>query len=220
MSLAFAMSLAAAQDTAASGAGATRSPAIRLRVVNEGALDRRSLMVAQKDLTEIVTRAGVSVIWLNCASGWADWLSAGPCQQEREPYEFWLRLVMRKPAETSENVLGFTELDENLGIRSAGVYYPAAVEAAGKYGLASGEVVGAAMAHEIGHLVLGADAHSREGLMSPDWTRSQFKRLSIGELSFTSSEATLLRDELRRPRPQPCGSKPTLRSAGAMFFPE
>ena len=83
------------------------------------------------------------------------------------------------------------------GIRSAGVYYPAAVEAAGEHALAAGEVLGAAMAHEIGHLVLGRNAHSREGLMSPEWKRPQFKKqLSIGELIFTSSEEKLLRNEL------------------------
>src|SRR5260370_10440677 len=204
------MSRAAGQKIDRSGVIEPRSAAIRLRVVNESAADRRSMALASKELTEILGRAGVSLIWLTCTSGWADWLSTDPCQRERAPSEFWLRIVSRRPAGTSTRVLAFSELDETPGLRSAGVYYPAAVEAAGKNGLAAGTVLGAAIAHEVGHLVLGENAHSQEGLMSSDWRWPQFKRLSIGELSFTPREAKLLQDELRIRAMAPHGSRPRL----------
>ncbi len=46
--------------------------------------------------------------------------------------------------------------------------------------------------------------------MSPDWRWPQFKRLSIGELSFTPREAKLLQDELRIRAMAPHGSRPRL----------
>ncbi len=124
LSLALAISLVAGQKIDRSGVIESRSAAIRLRVVNESAVDRRSMALARKELTEILGRAGVSVIWLTCTSGWADWLSADQCQRDREPSEFWLRIVSRRAAGTSASVLAFSEIDENLGLRSAGVYYP------------------------------------------------------------------------------------------------
>src|SRR5260370_26654198 len=130
LSLALAISLVEGQKIDSSGVIESRSAAIRLRVVNESAVDRRSMALARKELTEILGRAGVSLIWLTCTSGWADWLSTDPCQRDRAPSEFWLRIVSRRPAGTSTSVLAFSELDENPGLRSAAVDCPAAVQSA------------------------------------------------------------------------------------------
>jgi len=95
-------------------------------------------------------------------------------------------------------MLGFTELDEASGSSSAGVLYPAAVETAKRYRCDVFQIVGAAIAHEIGHLILGANAHAPQGLMTPQWGPLQFELISIGELSFTSRQAILLQDEVTR----------------------
>src|SRR5260370_7048526 len=85
LSLALAISLVAGQKIDRSGVIESRSAAIRLRVVNESAVDRRSMALARKELTEILGRAAVSAIWLPSTSTWSDWLSADQCQRDREP---------------------------------------------------------------------------------------------------------------------------------------
>jgi hypothetical protein len=173
-------------------------PAVTLRVVNEGGFPRRDLSRAEKETVRIFREAGIDLVWLECASGRAEWGSGNPCQRERGPSEFWVRIVKRAPAATSAEMLGFAELDEGLGIASAGVYYPAAAALAEKWPARIGEILGAAIAHETGHLMLGVNAHSPRGVMVAHWGRAQFELIGISELNFTVAEARELREQIDR----------------------
>ena len=173
-------------------------PAITLRVVNEGGLPTRYLSMAEKETVRIFRQAGIDLVWLECASGRAEWGSGNLCQRELGPSEFWVRIVKRAPAATSAEMLGFAELDEGLGRASAGVYYPAAVALAEKWPARVGEILGAAIAHETGHLILGVHAHSMRGVMVAHWGRAQFELISISELNFTGVEARELREQIDR----------------------
>ncbi len=41
------------------------------------------------------------------------------------------------------------------------------------------------MAHEIGHLLLGTNAHSRTGIMCSNWHGKELKSISMGTMIFT-----------------------------------
>jgi hypothetical protein len=45
------------------------------------------------------------------------------------------------------------------------------------------------MAHEIGHLLLGVNSHSRTGLMHVPWDDTQREKAYLGTLLFTKKEA-------------------------------
>lgn len=119
-----------------------------------------------------------------------------PCQRELGPAEFWFRILARRPRATSDDMLGFTELDERLGTASSGVSYSAAVQAAKEYDRDVFQVLGAAIAHEVGHLLLGANAHTHLGVMCPYWGRTQFELISISELIFTADQSKRLRHQI------------------------
>src|SRR5262249_47200826 len=161
-------------------------PTVMLRIASEGIVDRRTLALAHHELTQILGRAGLAVVWLTCTAGIADGNTDNPCQHDRQPWEFWVRIAMKKPVAAGPEVLAFSEIDDNLGMRSAGVYYPAILKAASDHHIPAGVVLGTAVAHEVGHLVLGETAHVRQGLMSPDWRREHFERLSTSSLVFSA----------------------------------
>lgn len=52
------------------------------------------------------------------------------------------------------------------------------------------------IAHEIGHLILGASAHHPEGVMRADWGREQFELIKLGGLNFARPQAKLLQMEV------------------------
>jgi hypothetical protein len=54
-------------------------------------------------------------------------------------------------------------------------------------------ILGHLMAHEVGHLLLGGNSHSRRGIMSVPWGRLSLARAAWGELLFTSQEAKRIR---------------------------
>ena len=52
------------------------------------------------------------------------------------------------------------------------------------------------MAHELGHLLLGSNSHSRAGIMRAHWQGEELHRLSRGNLWFTSEQANHMRGKL------------------------
>ena len=54
------------------------------------------------------------------------------------------------------------------------------------------------IAHEVGHLLLGNESHSRSGIMRAHWRSGEVRQALMGDLLFTSREAEMMRDDLRR----------------------
>jgi hypothetical protein len=59
-------------------------------------------------------------------------------------------------------------------------------------------ILGCAIAHEIGHLLLGPHGHSSAGIMLGQWEPKQIRHATMGYLLFTSQQAKLMRAEARR----------------------
>jgi hypothetical protein len=55
-------------------------------------------------------------------------------------------------------------------------------------------VLGYAIAHEVGHLMLGTPEHSNFGLMKAVWSRSEANSLAIGRMDFDPYSAKILRN--------------------------
>jgi hypothetical protein len=49
-------------------------------------------------------------------------------------------------------------------------------------------LLGSVLAHEIGHLLLGTTAHSREGVMRPDFRKPEIDKAAQRQLLFTASD--------------------------------
>ncbi len=58
------------------------------------------------------------------------------------------------------------------------------------------EILAAAMAHEIGHLLLGSNSHSATGIMRAKWTRDELELARLGRLLFTADQSILIRAEV------------------------
>jgi hypothetical protein len=58
-------------------------------------------------------------------------------------------------------------------------------------------VLGHALAHEVGHVLLRSEAHTHEGLMKARWTRSDWQRAAVLAIGFNSEQQQRITDELR-----------------------
>ena len=54
------------------------------------------------------------------------------------------------------------------------------------------------MAHEIGHLLLGVNAHQPYGIMRSAWKIGDFRAAERGELLFSEEQASKIRAEVAR----------------------
>jgi hypothetical protein len=56
-------------------------------------------------------------------------------------------------------------------------------------------VLGAAIAHELGHLLLSKE-HAQTGIMKASWNQSDFRKVRQGGLRFTAEQARLIRNSI------------------------
>jgi hypothetical protein len=167
------------------------APAITVRVVNSAKVSPATLLQGEKQAAYILAKAGVTLTWQDCSAGAAGWQS-GVCASNPGATDFWFHVATWKPATSKGEMLGFTTVNRNPADDSvAGVYYPVVKSMAEKFRVEESEVMGPAMAHEIGHL-LGVD-HSPMGVMCPQFGRSHIVQAGTGGLLFSAPQASQLR---------------------------
>jgi hypothetical protein len=211
--------LAASDAKAKEADDGARHPVITIRVADFSRLPQGTLAKAEKYADEVFERTGVSIRWMACPAGVADVAARNPCLEDPRPDEFWLLIEMQKPPGRSRDMMAYVGFeDETNGTsRRAGVFFPAVQSTASRFHAEVYQVLGAAVTHELGHLLLGADWHSRRGVMRPNWGREQIELVTIGELLFTSDQAVRIRAEVvRRSKDSEAAAAPVsgARSAG------
>lgn len=63
----------------------------------------------------------------------------------------------------------------------------------------TGVLLGHVMAHEIGHVLEGADRHSPEGVMKARWEKPDLQKMLTGRLPFDPTDAALIHAALKLP---------------------
>ena len=164
--------------------------AIRLRLQDFSRLEPAVLADAQKVTTEIFRKAGVETVWLDCPVEQAD------CAEEPERLQFILRILstaMKKDI-VAEHSLGFAipchEHDQGCLLY---IFYSRISTLAEETGISPGRILGHVMAHELGHELLGPDAHKGYGVMQ---AKLPILDLSWKTLYFTSAQSKRIRTEL------------------------
>ena len=140
----------------------------------------------------VLAQAGVKAAWLDCSAG-----ELGACALPLRRTEFWIHVALWKPADSSAEGLGFAVPGNESGAL-AGVYIPMVKDMAARFQLDEASILGAALAHEIGHL-LGA-GHAPVGVMSPQFRRMQIVEMTQGRLAFTASQGAEFRAKLAERR--------------------
>ena len=155
-------------------------------------VDAAAIRRAEWEASAIFARAGVTLVWANCAGLDPERL----CGQARGPSAVNLRLMPAKmtPSDLPDGIFGFALLSETGGFaRTANVYFDRVAEIADGRKYRAAVVLGAMMAHEIGHLLLGAGSHSKYGLMSLPWGPKILTMANRSMLSFSKTEAQAVR---------------------------
>ncbi len=121
--------------------------------------------------------------------------------------DLMLRLVDRTPAEGERIVaLGESMLDRE---RRGGVLMTIDVSpvrsVAGRAFTSISTLLGRAVAHEIGHLLLGSAEHPRLGLMRALWSHDELRGLKPAHWGFSAREAARMRQTLRGTRTRLAG---------------
>jgi len=176
-------------------------PEIIVRLYNYAGAAESILSGARQQATRILLEAGVRLRWLTCTVNEQGVAEDSRCYQAQGPAAISLLVCPRQmtpKAGLPPGIFGFSLMPEQGPAMSARVYFHRLEELADGPQLRKGPLLGSMMAHEIGHLLLGVNSHTREGIMSIPWDPGTLRKADLGQLGFTGKEAAAMRAEAFR----------------------
>lgn len=172
-------------------------PRITVITNNLAQAPSRTLEEAKVVATRILQMAGVQCVWREPAD-----IEAVPADsRRRNEVRVTLNIISREMSAAlarGQLSLGLSILPGKKKRGDIGyVFYHRVEELAQGERVSAGQILGHAMAHEIGHLLLNSSAHSRVGVMQADWRGPQMQSLRDGRLFFSSDQSLRIRAEVR-----------------------
>ena len=168
--------------------------AIIVRTFNNFRVPPDQLTGAQAHAAGILKAAGIGVTWLECWHGNSEPLGAPDRCRAATGSDLVLRLHTAAAGNGHHyRSLGFA-LVVGEGTPFLATVYPDLVEAvARRAGVDASVVLGRAIAHEIGHLLLNSNAHPEDGLMRAAWSQREFRRSAESDWQFLQPEVQKIR---------------------------
>jgi len=173
-------------------AGAKPVATITILVYNYAQVPPGIFAAAEREAFRILDAARVRVVWVDCLEKPPIIESEALCRRGWTQQTPAVRLL-------SGHVTGMYQ-DLEFGFAAipvlATVNYERIARRAGRddapYILPI--ILGCAMAHELGHLLLRDPGHSTTGIMQPRWGDQQTQQALTGQLRFTTPQAKLIRE--------------------------
>ena len=181
---------------------------VQVRVYDTTVLSAADRTVALRAATGVLAAAGIDISWLTCGSSDAAG-NLADCAAPLTRDELAVRLVRLAGTPSPQGLLslGYSLLDMSAGGGTLATVYVDRVEwlvsqarhegrlgswklevGRSSEGAAAARVLGFAVAHELGHLLLGTNAHAAAGLMRAVWSRSDLQRNNPADWLFTPVE--------------------------------
>jgi hypothetical protein len=157
------------------------------------------MRVARRTASAALEHAGIEVFWVECGLHAANQPAANACTQPLRWNELVVRLVSAGRADRRRHAdsLGFAFVDLDTGGGwLATVYADRVEEMAGLCGVDAAGLLGRAIAHEIGHLLLGTNEHTTHGLMRAGWSGADLRRDRATQWRFGGRESEQMRRRL------------------------
>lgn len=181
---------------------------ICVHVYNYAGIPASEMTRARAEAARVLTQAGIETRWVefladresgarqvNPNGDYAPGSRQGPTHLNVSIYPRTMAQGFRLLAAD----FGFAMLPsekEEFGTRSY-VFFERVMLLTDIFGAPHTLILGHAMAHEIGHLLLGAGSHSPSGIMRAPWRGMELRKAAMGLLQFTDGEARRMRQQVR-----------------------
>jgi len=167
---------------------------LAVRVYDAYGLPAATLDKAHAAVDRILKEADLRVTWETC-----------PCGERVGPAELVVR-ISAAPAASDSGSLGFSFVDVDRRAGTLATVFADRVRVLSRLtGVDEGVLLGRAMAHEIGHLLLGTHDHARSGLMRGRWDARELQRNQPWEWTLSRKDGAAMREALVRRRRQDGG---------------
>lgn len=150
--------------------------------------------------TAILAAAGLDITWVACDAVFVRRDVDNPCVTPLAANELAIRFVRLPPSQgrADQIALGHSLVDTRLRAGAlATVYVDRVAALAATCRLDVRTLLGRAIAHEIGHLLLGTADHAPAGLMRAAWSQHALRHERPGDWVFTPRDAQAMREAVR-----------------------
>ena len=164
-----------------------------VRIYDNAGVNSTELTSALKTTADILRRADLPADWVQCGAR-RDGPVPAVCDHPLSSGDVVVRLIKGSDKESGERrALGYSLFDASGESGFATVYYDRVDWLAKRAQYPRAPVLGRAIAHEIGHLILRSNAHTETGLMREVWTPEQVIRNRREDWTFSPGESGDLR---------------------------
>ena len=180
------------------GAELKIEPALQVRVLvyNGVPVSSRDLLRAEERAGRVFKQANIMVIWT--AGPMPKDSSPDAAHEQRVPSDLQLRIWTRSLAQPSmidSDALGFcTSIEGSQAV----VLFDAVRSLVRSRSSNPADLLGLAIAHEMGHILLRSVNHSTAGIMRPRWLPNDLHDAEKGALVFTREQVASMQNEVRR----------------------
>lgn len=171
---------------------------VTIRLYNYAAVSPKTLARARQETNTVFRDTGIRLSWVECGPSEQDTEKFLACEQVGDSWAPIIQVIRRTPRELARS--DAAPAGAALGKRAA-VFYDRIKAVAENMGIPVSVVLGCAMAHELGHILMGMgnDAHG-QGIMTARLGRSELAQAEKGRLVFTSQQTERMRARLLEER--------------------
>ncbi len=161
-----------------------------VRMYNTAAWPREEIAAAQRVADRIYASAGIRVQWRECRTAIGPSAEASDlCTDPLQAHELIGR-VAGGGGDAASPVFGYALVDSRAKAGTIATLYADRVSAAAaRLVVNRATLLGRTLAHELGHLLLGTNAHARHGLMRARWPDAVMRNDVRHEWQFSRREA-------------------------------
>jgi hypothetical protein len=168
---------------------------LRVSVFNSSPFLASIIEAAEARAGRVLRYAGIEVLWLNCSQAVQQEASHDLCSEISFPSHLSLRIV-RASQGLKATTVGISFSAEDGKGCYADLFYESIRQLHEETDASPSVILGHAMAHELGHLLLGTNSHSQNGLMRAHWTREDLANASRGNLRLSPEESVRITNRL------------------------
>ena len=166
---------------------------ITIRIYDSAGVTPSDRTAALKTAGAILSRADLDATWIVCTPA-RDGRPQPGCDTSPASHELVVRLTHSSPSsEENSRAFGYSLIDATTATGTLSTVFVDRVDWLASTGKAArADVLGRAIAHEIGHQLLGSNEHSARGLMRETWTADELTRNRAEDWQFSSAQRVAL----------------------------
>ena len=170
-----------------------QAPTLKIYLYNDAGLSAKIVLQATNRATEVFRQAGVLTKWYDCSPKTA---SVPGCEEGSLESDAISVRILRDTADFGQDILGAAFLGDNGHGQYTDIFFDRIRRLSEGSEVSLPNLFGYVVVHEIGHLLLGPNAHTWLGIMKARWRREQLEKMERGELWFSDKESKAMRERL------------------------